>query len=90
MIKTFKHPGLERFYRTGSKAAINPQHAKKLTAILTALDAAAHTHQLEGFHVHPLRLAMQGLHAIKVTGNWRVVFRFQDGNAYEVDYLDYH
>jgi len=90
MIKTFKHRGLERFYQTNSKADIDPQHAKKLRAILSALDAAAHTHQLQGFQVHPLRLAMQGLHSIKVSGNWRVVFRFEDGNAYEVDYLDYH
>lgn len=90
MIKTFKHRGLERFYRTGKKSHIDPQHAKKLTAILTALDAAKHPHQLEGFQVHPLRLSMSGLYAIRVTGNWRVVFRFEGQDVVEVDYLDYH
>ena len=45
---------------------------------------------IPGFRLHPLKGRMRGHHAVSVTGNWRVTFRFEDGNAVDVDYLDYH
>lgn len=92
VIKSFRHKGLERLFNDGSKKGIQPQHAEKLTDILDRLDAAAAVGDMDypGSGLHPLKGPRSGEWAVKVSGNWRVVFRFEDGDAYVVDYLDYH
>jgi proteic killer suppression protein len=92
MIKSFKHTGLERFYRRGSKAGINPAHAKKLRAQLTALDASEKPSDLAvpGWDLHPLKGKLEGHWSIAVSGNWRMTFKFAGIDAEVVDYLDYH
>lgn len=92
MIKSFAHKGLEDFYYDGAKKGINAAHAQKLADILDRLDAALHVSDMgyPGSDLHPLKGALQGHWAVKVSGNWRIVFTFKDGNAYVVDYLDYH
>lgn len=92
MIKSFRHKGLEKFFRSGSTAGIQPAHAKKLTMLLTALDSAEHAGQMDapGWHLHPLSGDLRGHWSVKVNGNWRLTFRFQDGDAEVVDYQDYH
>jgi proteic killer suppression protein len=92
MIKSFKHKGLEKFYKTESKAGIQPSHAKKLGIILTFLDRAKVPDDMavDGWVLHPLKGELEGYWSVKVNGNWRVTFRF-DGNDTEiVDYQDYH
>ncbi len=92
MITTFKHKGLEKFFTTGNTAGINPKHAAKLKLQLQALHTASIVEDMDipGWKLHPLKGNMAGLWAIKVSGNWRVVFEFRDGHAYVVSYEDYH
>ncbi|MFJ7352699.1 type II toxin-antitoxin system RelE/ParE family toxin [Phyllobacterium sp. NPDC097923] len=92
MIISFRHKGLETFYRTGSARGIQAAHSAKLTLILTALDAAETTKQLElpAFRLHPLKGPLNGYWSIWVNGNWRVIFRFNNQSVELVDYLDYH
>ena len=92
MIKSFKHKGLKRFYETGSTGGIQSKHKKKLRLQLAALDTAKIIEDMDlpGFRLHPLKGDRKGLWAIDVSGNWRIVFRFEDGNACVVDYEDYH
>ena len=92
MIKTFGHKGLEEFFNEGSMRGIQPKHAKKLTFILDQLDTACTARDMDydGSNLHPLKGDLDGFWAVKVSGNWRVTFRFENGNAYVVDYLDYH
>ena len=85
MIKSFRHKGLENYYRTGSKAGIQPAHATKLRIMLTALDAAEAP---ENLNAPSWRL--HGLWSITVNGNWRIVFRFENQDVELIDYLDYH
>ena len=93
MIKSFKHKGLERFYRNGSKAGITAIHAARLQDILGALDAAVDVNDMDapGFRLHLLKgKQLRGHWAVSVNGPWRVTFRFDRGDAHVVDYRQYH
>lgn len=92
MIKSFQHAGLEKFFKTGSKAGIQPAHAKKLSLQLFALDLAKSAADLSrpGWNLHPLKGELVGHWSIKVNGNWCVTFRFEGEDAILVDYQDYH
>jgi len=92
MIKGFVHKGIEDFFYDGTKKGIKPQHAQKLADILDRLDAAMDIKDMNypGSGLHQLKGNKKGLWSVKVTGNWRVVFSFREGNAENVDYLDYH
>jgi proteic killer suppression protein len=92
MIKAFRHKGLEAFYRTGSKAGIQPAHTAKLRVLLTALDAAEAPEQMNapGWRLHKLMGDLEGFWSVSVIGNWRLIFRFDGNHAELVDYLDYH
>jgi proteic killer suppression protein len=92
MIKSFKHKGLEDFFRTGNKAGIQPTHEKRLRLQLTALNQATGTNDLPpAWRLHPLHGDMAGHYAITVNGNWRITFSFDvDNDIVLVDYKDYH
>jgi proteic killer suppression protein len=92
VIKSFKHKGLEKFFRTGTTKGIQAKHADKLERILDFLHAAdeAQEMNLPGFNLHPLIGTLKDHWSVKVSGNWRVTFYFEDGHAYVVNYLDYH
>lgn len=92
MIKDFVHKGLEDFFYDGIKKGINPKHASKLDAILDRLDAATNLKDMNypGSGFHPLNPKENGIHAVKVSGAWRVTFKIIDGDAYVVDYQQYH
>lgn len=92
MIKSFKHKGLRRFFETGSVAGIQTTHATRLRMQLTALDTAQTIEDMNipGFRLHSLKGDRAGVWSITVSGNWRVTFEFVDGNAYIVNYEDYH
>ena len=92
MIKSFAHKGLEQFFVTGSKAGIQPRHAIRLRLILAQLQQAR---MLEDMNIPTLRLHelkgdRQGTWSVTVQANWRVTFRFAEGDAEVVDYEDYH
>lgn len=92
MIKSFIHKGLEDFFFEGSKRGIQARHAQRIADILDRLDAATEIKDMNypGSEFHPLHPKKKGRWAVKVSGNWRITFRFIDGAAYEVDYEDYH
>lgn len=92
MIKTFSHKGLQIFFETGSTSGIQAKHAARLQNILAFLNRAKEINDmgLPGFNLHPLKGGLKGLWAVKVSGNWRVIFRFENGHAYVVNYVDYH
>jgi len=92
MIKSFAHKGLENFFYNGSKKGIQGQHAQKLADILDRLDASNSIKDMKfpGSDLHQLKGKMKEFWAVKVSGNWRVVFSFEEGNAYNVNYIDYH
>lgn len=92
MIKSFRHKGLEKFFTTGSKKGIKPEQAVRLKLILFRLQFAEKIEDMNfpGSGLHPLKGKMQGHWAVKISGNWRLIFRFEGGHALEVDYGDYH
>ena len=92
MIKSFKHGGLEKFFKTGSKAGIQPPHAKKLTAQLTALNVAKTPQDMNvpSWKLHELKSDEAGTWSIWVNGNYRMTFGFEGTDAVLVDYRDYH
>ena len=92
MIKSFRHAGLEKFFLTGSKAGIQPDHARKLESQLAVLNRATSPlgMNLPGWNLHPLHRELAGHWAVKVNGNWRMTFRFEEQDAILVDYRDYH
>jgi len=92
VIKSFKHKGLRRFYEAGSKAGIQSKHAGRLRLQLAALDTAQVIGDMDvpGYRLHSLKGRANDRWSIWVSGNWRLTFEFRDGNAYVLDYEDYH
>ncbi len=92
VIASFRHKGLRALFETGSVAGVQPSHAPRLRMQLAALDSAQTIDDMSipGFRLHPLKGTMSGRWSITVSGNWRVTFEFRDGNAYVLDYEDYH
>ena len=92
MIKGFGHAEIEKFFLTGSKAGIQPKHATKLSHQLFALNRARSVQDMNapGWELHPLHGDLRGHWSIKVNGNWRVTFTFENEDAILVDYQDYH
>ena len=92
MIKSFRHKGLEHFFYDGSKKGIQPKPAQTLADILDRLDSAKVVQDMSfpGADLHPLKGTLQGHWAVRVSGNWRITFSFSEGNAYVIDYVDYH
>ena len=92
MIRSFRHRGLKRFYEDGDPSRIDAALRGRVERVLSALDAAGSPQALDipGFRLHPLKGELVGFWSVTVSGNWRVVFRFEDGDAFGVDLLDYH
>ena len=92
MIKSFKHKGLQRYFETGNTSGIQSAHVKKIRMRLTALHTATILEDLDlpGFRLHKLKGKMVDIWAIDVSGNWRITFKFNQGDVYIVNYEDYH
>ena len=92
MLKSFRHKGLARLFETGDGRKVQAKHLPRLRLILTMLNAATHAEQMNapGLQLHPLKGKLKGRYAVSVDENFRVVFRFEDGHAVDVDYGDYH
>ena len=92
MIRSFQHKGLEAFFCSGSKAGIRPDHAQRLQLQLGSLDQATQPQDMAvpGWKLHPLRGKLADHWAVWVSGNWRLTFKFENGDAVLVDYQDYH
>ncbi len=92
MIRNFRHKGLASLYHEDKTRGINQAHAKRLRQILALLDSAMTIEDMDvpGLRLHPLKGDLAGLYAVNVSGNWRVTFRLEAGEALDVDYVDYH
>jgi proteic killer suppression protein len=92
MVRSIRHKGLKRLYENDDHRGVIAQHAEKLRDILARLDAASVVSDMDlpGFQLHPLKGELKGFWAVTVRANWRVIFRFTDGDALDVDYVDYH
>ena len=92
MIKSFRHRGLQRLYERGDRSRINPALVEKVETALGLLDVAETPEavNLPGYRLHPLRGDLRGFWSIRVSGNWRLIFRFDDRDVCDVDLVDYH
>lgn len=92
MIQSFRHKGLRRLYEDDDPRGVAAEHLDKLRNVLARLDASGTVEDMDlpGFHLHALKGSLSGFMAVTVRANWRVIFRFVEGNAFDVDYLDYH
>lgn len=92
MIKSFKHKGLQLFFDSGNTKGIQAKHAQKLRMQLAALDTAHIIEDMDipGYKLHQLKGQRKDTWSITVNGNWRVTFEFENGDAYIVNYEDYH
>ena len=92
MIRSFRHKGIERFFKSGARAGIQAAHAPRLARQLSALDAASRPEDMNrpGWDWHPLKGSLSGHWSVSVNGNWRLTFTFENGDAVLIDYQDYH
>jgi proteic killer suppression protein len=91
MIKSFRHKGLKRLFETGNISGVQTRHAKRLRMQLAALDTAQRIEDMDiPDSAYALKGKVHGRWSITVNGNWRMTFEFIEGNAYVLDYEDYH
>ena len=93
MIKSFKSKKLKRFFEADDAAGLPSGQLQKIADILAAIDTAeqpAEVALFPGWRLHPLKGGLKGFWSVTITGNWRLLFRFEDGDAFDVDLVDYH
>jgi toxin HigB-1 len=90
MIRSIRHKGLRRLFDDDERRGLPPEMVQRLRVILAALDAAERIEDLDrpSFRLHPLKGDLKGFWSVTVRANWRIVFRFENGDAYDVDYID--
>lgn len=92
MIQSFKHRGLKRFYERSERGAVRPDLADRIETILLRLDISEQIEDIDmhSFRLHPLKGDLKGFWSVTVRANWRIIFRFNDGEVFDVDLVDYH
>lgn len=92
MIRSIRHKGLKRLYEDDNLRGVISEHVEKLRDIFARLDASGTIADMDlpGFRLHPLKGGLKGFWAVTVRANWRVTFRFEGGDVFDVDYIDYH
>ncbi len=92
MIKSFIHKGLQKFYKTGTTSGIQSKHENKIRLILTNLDQSETSDDMDlpGLHLHKLKGTRKDIWSVRVSGNWRITFRFVGRDVEIVNYEDYH
>lgn len=92
MIVSFAHKGLRRLFESDDRRKLPPDMTDRIAVLLAALDAAAGIEAMDrpSFRLHPLKGDLKGFWAVSVRANWRIIFRFEDGDARDVDFIDYH
>jgi proteic killer suppression protein len=92
-IRSIRHKGLKGLYKTGEARGLPAAMVPKISDILLAIDEAAEPQEVglfPGWKLHPLKGGLKGFWSVTVTGNWRVIFRFEEGDALDLDLVDYH
>ena len=92
MISGFKHKGLRLLFEGDNAKGVNAEHVRKIRQILAVLDAAETIEalRLPTFNLHLLKGDLKRYWSVTVRANWRIIFRFEDGIAFDVDLVDYH
>ena len=92
MIRNIRHKGLESLHLNNLTKGVKQSHVKRLRQILALLNTAKMLEDMDlpGMKLHALKGNLAGFHAVAVSGNWRVIFHFENGEALDVDYIDYH
>lgn len=92
MIVSFRHKGLKLLFERGDRRRVSPDYVDKIERILARLEEAPEVGHMDlpGFRLHPLKGDLAGYWSVTVSGNWRIVFRFEGGNVGDVDLIDYH
>jgi proteic killer suppression protein len=92
MIKRFRHRGLKRLFEEDDRRGINTEYLEKIRRILAQLKSASRPEDMDlpGFRLHLLKFDLSGFWSVTVSANWRIIFRFEDGDATDVDLIDYH
>jgi toxin HigB-1 len=92
MIVSFRHKGLRRFFEDDDPSKLPPDMTERIRRVLSFLDAATQVDDMDQptFRLHALKGDLKGFWAVTVRANWRIIFRFRDGDAEDVDFLDYH
>ena len=92
MIRNFRHNGLRRFYERGERRRVPSEYANRILRILLALDGGTELERMEwtGYRLHRLAGNRDGFWAVTVSANWRIIFRYEGTDAYDVDLVDYH
>ena len=91
-IKTFKHKGLQKFFESGTKIGIQVAHANKIGRVLDRLNSATEAKDMNapGYDFHQLKGKLAGFYSVYVNGNWTIIFQFENGEARNVNLVDYH
>jgi len=92
VIRTFRHRGLKRLFEQGDSSKVRADQADRIADVLAHLDEAVKPSDLAlpGYRLHPLKGDLKGVWSVTISGNWRITFRFEDGDAFDVDLVDYH
>lgn len=93
VIRSFRHKELKRFFEAGERRDIPAAFAEKIADVLLAIDEAENPQDVglfPGWRLHLLKGDLKGCWSVSVSGNWRIIFRFEKGDAYDVDWIDYH
>lgn len=92
MIRRFRHRGLQRLFEKGDRSKVRADQADKIRRILQRLEASRSVEEVDapGFRLHPLKGDLRGFWAVIVSGNWRIIFRFEAQDAFDVDLIDDH
>ena len=92
MIQSFRHKGLRKLFEDDDRSKLSAQDVDKIARILARLSAANVPEDIDapGFKLHRLKGDLKGFWAVTVRANWRIIFRFEDGDALDVDLVDYH
>ena len=92
MIRSFRYWGLRRLFLRGDRKQVRADQLNRIEDILARLNIVDRVEEiaLPGYRLHPLKGDLQGFWSVTVSGNWRIIFRFEEGDAYDVDLIDYH
>jgi proteic killer suppression protein len=92
MLKTFRHKGLKRLFEKDDPSGVRADQVRRIKDVLANLDQARHPNDiaLPGYRLHASRGELKGHSSVTISGKWRIVFRFEDGDAFDVDLVDYH
>ena len=92
MIRTLKHRGLKRLFERGDQSKVSAKHLARIEDVLARLEIADAPNFLDlpGYELHSLKGNLKGTWSVKISGNWRIIFRLTDGDAFDVDLIDYH